>query len=152
MPGDIAVASVHWGANWGYNVSAEAIEFAHALIDLAGVDIVFGHSSHHAKAIEVHKERIILYGCGDFIDDYEGIGGHEAYRDDLVLMYFIDVRRHDGRLDRLTMVPRRVHDFRLNRASPREAAWLHDTLDRESQRFGTRILRERDNVLTLALD
>jgi len=27
-------------------------------------------------------DRLILYGCGDFIDDYEGISGYERHRDD----------------------------------------------------------------------
>jgi len=32
--------------------------------------------------------RLILYGCGDFLNDYEGIRGYEEYRGDLALMYF----------------------------------------------------------------
>jgi hypothetical protein len=27
----------------------------------------------------VYRGKLILYGCGDFIDDYEGIGGYEQY-------------------------------------------------------------------------
>jgi poly-gamma-glutamate capsule biosynthesis protein CapA/YwtB (metallophosphatase superfamily) len=50
---DVAVASIHWGANWGYNISSEQREFAHKLIDLASVDVIHGHSSHHPKGIEV---------------------------------------------------------------------------------------------------
>ena len=38
-----------------------------------GIDVVHGHSSHHPRPIEVYQRRLILYGCGDFIDDYEGI-------------------------------------------------------------------------------
>jgi len=75
------VASIHWGDNWGY-------EIAHNLIDHAGVDIIHGHSSHHAKGIEVWHGKPVIYGCGDFINDYEGIGGNEKYRSDLSLMYF----------------------------------------------------------------
>ena len=48
------------------------IRFAHRLID-AGVDVVHGHSSHHPRPIEVYRGKLILYGCGDTIDDYEGI-------------------------------------------------------------------------------
>jgi poly-gamma-glutamate capsule biosynthesis protein CapA/YwtB (metallophosphatase superfamily) len=50
-----------------------------------------GHSSHHTKAIEIYRSRLILYGCGDFLNDYEGIGGYEEFRDDLALMYFPDM-------------------------------------------------------------
>jgi len=74
-PGDVVVASIHWGGNWGYQVPDRQRDFAHGLIDEAGVDIVHGHSSHHAKGIEVYQHRPILYGCGDFISDYEEISG-----------------------------------------------------------------------------
>jgi poly-gamma-glutamate synthesis protein (capsule biosynthesis protein) len=74
-PGDVVVLSIHWGENWGYTVSPEHHAFAHTLIDEGGADIVHGHSSHHAKAAEVYRTKLILYGCGDFLNDYEGIGG-----------------------------------------------------------------------------
>jgi poly-gamma-glutamate synthesis protein (capsule biosynthesis protein) len=74
--GDIAICSLHWGPNWGYSIPSCERRLAHGLIDRAGVDIVFGHSSHHAKAIEVHLGKPIFYGCGDFLNDYEGIEGY----------------------------------------------------------------------------
>ena len=74
QPGDLLIASIHWGGNWGYEIPREQIVFAHYLIE-QGVAIVHGHSSHHVKAIELFKGRLILYGCGDFITDYEGITG-----------------------------------------------------------------------------
>jgi poly-gamma-glutamate capsule biosynthesis protein CapA/YwtB (metallophosphatase superfamily) len=135
--GDIAVASVHWGGNWGYEVPAGERRFAHGLIDNAGIDIVHGHSSHHVKGIEVYRGRLVLYGCGDFLNDYEGIRGYEQFRDDLVLMYFPRVAVEDGRLVECRMVPLRIRKFRLNRASRSEAEWLCATLNREGKRFGT---------------
>jgi poly-gamma-glutamate capsule biosynthesis protein CapA/YwtB (metallophosphatase superfamily) len=87
-PADIAVLSIHWGENWGYEIPRQHQAFAHKLIDLGGIDIVHGHSSHHSKAIEVYKDKLILYGCGDFLDDYEGIAGYEEFRSHLVLAYF----------------------------------------------------------------
>jgi len=41
-PGDIAVASIHWGPNWGYGIPRSHRRFAHALIDRAGIDVVHG--------------------------------------------------------------------------------------------------------------
>jgi poly-gamma-glutamate capsule biosynthesis protein CapA/YwtB (metallophosphatase superfamily) len=70
QPGDVAVVSVHWGSNWGYSVSPDQIRFAHHLID-GGVDIVHGHSSHHPRPIEAYRDKLILHGCGDLINDYE---------------------------------------------------------------------------------
>jgi len=78
--GDWVVASIHWGGNWGYEILSAQREFAHRLIDQALVDVVHGHSSHHPKGIEVYKGKPILFGCGDFLNDYEGISGYEDFR------------------------------------------------------------------------
>jgi poly-gamma-glutamate synthesis protein (capsule biosynthesis protein) len=138
-PGDIIVVSIHWGPNWGYRVSAEQRRFAHTLLDKAAVSILHGHSSHHPKALEIYRNRLILYGCGDFIDDYEGIEGYEDFRDDLVLMYFADIERASGELVSLDMVPLQIRRFQLVRASPADATWLMQRLDRESRKLGVGI-------------
>ncbi len=143
-PGDVAVASVHWGANWGYEIPAAHRRFAHALIDRAGIDVIQGHSSHHPKAIEVYRERLILYGCGDLLNDYEGIPGEEAFRGDLVLMYFVSFDVPPGRLARLTLTPLRIRHFRLNRPSASERTWLRERLDRECRRFRHRVIAADD--------
>ena len=67
-------------------IKREAREFAHRLIEAGGVDIIHGHSPHHVKAIEVYCGKLILYGCGDFLDDYEGISGQKYFRSDLGLI------------------------------------------------------------------
>lgn len=148
--GDIVVASIHWGDNWGYDIPVEQTDFAHGLVTEAGVDLVHGHSSHHVKAIEVYRDRPILYGCGDFLDDYEGIAGEEAYRDDLVLMYFASIRPSDGTLAELAMAPFQIRNFRLSRASPAEASWLGDVVTREGRKFGTRAAVGPDGTLRLS--
>lgn len=135
--GDIVIVSLHWGPNWGYEIDPRHRRFAHALIDEAGVDVVYGHSSHHPKAIEVHRGRVILYGCGDLLNDYEGIRGYEQYRGELGLMYFPTVNAATGQLLRLDMTPTRMRRLQLTRAAPEEARWLRDTLDREGGRLGT---------------
>ncbi|MGK4008318.1 CapA family protein [Sorangium sp. So ce1036] len=147
--GDIVVASIHWGPNWGYEIPEEQIALAHALVDVAGVDVVHGHSSHHPKAIEVHAGRLILHGCGDFLNDYEGIRGYEAYRDDLTLMYFVTLRAGTGELAGLELVPLQMRRFRLHRAARADALWLRDVLDREGARFGTRVALGDDGGLLL---
>ena len=76
------------GGNWGYDIPEEQVRFAHKLIDSGAVDVVHGHSSHHVRPLEVYRGKLILYGAGDFLNDYEGIEGNEGYRDDLALMYF----------------------------------------------------------------
>jgi poly-gamma-glutamate capsule biosynthesis protein CapA/YwtB (metallophosphatase superfamily) len=140
-PGDIAILSVHWGSNWGYETPPDHRILAHRLIDEAGVDIVHGHSSHHPKPMEVYHGKLILYGCGDFLNDYEGIAGYEEFRDDLVLMYFVSLDPSTGNLQNLAMTPLKIQRFRLNCASHDEAAWLQDTLTREGQQTRTRLER-----------
>lgn len=151
-PGDIFVVSLHWGGNWGYEIPDEQVAFAHMLIDEAGVDVVWGHSSHHPKAIEVHNGKLIIYGCGDFLDDYEGICGYEDFRDDLVLMYFPTIRLTNGALERLAMVPFQIRSLRLNRALRSDTEWLCDVLNREGKRVGTRVRLEADDTLLLECD
>jgi poly-gamma-glutamate capsule biosynthesis protein CapA/YwtB (metallophosphatase superfamily) len=147
-PGDVVVASIHWGGNWGYQVSDEQISFAHRLID-EGVSVVHGHSSHHAKTVEVYRDRLILYGCGDFLSDYEGISGYEQFRGDLALMCFVDVDPREGRLLKARLVPMQVRRFRLNRASAEDSQWLCDLLNRLSAPFDTRAQLNSDHSLTL---
>jgi poly-gamma-glutamate synthesis protein (capsule biosynthesis protein) len=148
-PGDVVVASVHWGGNWGYRIPRAQRDFARGLIDEAGVDIVHGHSSHHPKGIEVYRERPILYGCGDFLDDYEGIGGYEEFRDDLALMYLPVFAPSTGRLEGLRMIPFQIRNFRLNRASDADARWLRDVLSREGAGLGTAVDLAEDGALVL---
>jgi len=148
---DIVVASIHWGTNWGYQVPAPQQRFARQLLD-GGVDIVHGHSSHHARPIELHRGKLILYGCGDFLDDYEGIVGHEAFRDDLALMYFPTVDADSGRLVSLRMTPMQIRKLRLTRARAADAEWLARTLARVSGPFGTRIQLGTDGTLVLRAD
>jgi poly-gamma-glutamate synthesis protein (capsule biosynthesis protein) len=144
---DIVVVSIHWGSNWGYDISNEQIESAHRLVDEAGAHILHGHSSHHVKGFEVYRNRLILYGCGDFFNDYEGISGHERYRPDLSLMYFPRLDARTGNLVALRMVPMRIERFRLNRVSRVDAEWLRDTLNRECERFDVQVHLLDDQTL-----
>lgn len=147
--GDIVVASLHWGGNWGYDIGQAQRNFARRLIDEAGVDIVHGHSSHHLKGIEVHGGKLILYGCGDLITDYEGIGSYEEFRGDLGLLYFPTVDPLTGRLLSLKMIPTQMRRFRLDHASKRDAAWMKDILNREGESLGTEVNMVSDGSLKL---
>lgn len=135
---DLIVVSLHWGPNWGYAVSEAERRFARALIDETGAALVHGHSSHHPKGLECYRGRLILYGCGDFLNDYEGIEGYEDYRPDRVLMYLPTIDTASGELRSLRLVPLRIRRFRLERASAEDAAWLAARLTRESAEHGLR--------------
>ena len=150
-PGDVVVISIHWGGNWGYDIPQEHIDFAHMLIDSAHVDLLHGHSSHHPIGLEIYKGKLILYGCGDFLNDYEGISGYEHYRSDLSLMYFVNIETVSGKLVKLEMVPMQIKQFRLNRAQEDEAEWLRRTLEEHSSKFNSHIELTPNKTLQLVL-
>ncbi|MDI3409463.1 CapA family protein [Streptomyces cavernicola] len=133
-PGDIVVVSVHWGSNWGYEVTRDQVAFAHALID-AGANLVHGHSSHHIRPPEAYGGGLVLYGCGDLINDYEGITGYERYRDDLRLLHLVSLSPDTGRLTGLRLVPLRARRMRLDGAPDADRHWLRALLDRLSEGF-----------------
>lgn len=148
-PNDVIIVSVHWGSNWGYAIPNVQRNFAHTLIDRANVSVIHGHSSHHPKAIEVYRNRLILYGCGDFLNDYEGIKGSEEFRDDLVLMYFADIVPEGG-LATLEIVPLQIRNFRLARPVKDDIRWMQQTLDREYGKYGAGVALRPDGRLKLS--
>lgn len=149
-PGDLVVISLHWGDNWGFHVSRAEQAFAERLIDTGAADVIHGHSSHHVRAIEVYRGKPVFYGCGDFMNDYEGIPGHAQYRPDLTLMYFPVLDAATGVLSGLEAVPMRIRHFRLTHARDEDIAWLHETLAQQGERFGVRVERAGDAQEVLA--
>lgn len=146
---DIVALSIHCGSNWGYEVSDEDRNVAHRLIDAAPISVLHCHSSHHPKGIEVYRNRLIFYGCGDFLNDYEGISGYEEFRGDLSLMYFAEIEAGTGFLLALGMTPLQIRRFRLSRPSMKDVDWLQRKLDRESRKLGARVASAPGGRLTL---
>jgi poly-gamma-glutamate capsule biosynthesis protein CapA/YwtB (metallophosphatase superfamily) len=142
------IASIHWGSNWDYEVPDEQVRFARLLIE-GGIDVVHAHSSHHVKPLEVYQDRLILYGCGDFLNDYEGIGAYERFRSDLALIYLTTLDPADGRLLDLRLVPMQVKRFRLNRSLPSDTHWLCSLLNELGAPFNVRVRLLDDNTMSL---
>jgi poly-gamma-glutamate capsule biosynthesis protein CapA/YwtB (metallophosphatase superfamily) len=149
---DIVIVSLHWGGNWVAEVPAEHRAFARLLIDLHAADLVHGHSSHHPLPIEVYRGKLILYGCGDLINDYEGIGMHDGQRSDVGCLYLPALRGGGGRLQALRIVPMQLRRFRLGPADDDARRWVAGQLDRagrwpgswlEAQGDGSWLLRWR---------
>jgi len=149
--GDLVVVSVHWGSNWGYEVPDAHVRFAHRLVD-GGVDVVHGHSSHHPRPLEIYRGRPVLYGCGDLVNDYEGIRGYEQFRDDLRLLYLLtfDARTHE--LGGLRMVPLQARRMRLQPAADPDAGWLLKVLGEAGAGFGTDLAAGADGSILARLD
>jgi poly-gamma-glutamate capsule biosynthesis protein CapA/YwtB (metallophosphatase superfamily) len=141
-PGDRVVVSLHWGANWVPVVPEQHRWLARQLIELAGVDVVFGHSSHHPLPLEIHQGRLILYGCGDLINDYEGLPPHGPWRSDLVCLYGLELERRSGALTALAIQPYRLRGFQLQEASGADRQLLEQQLGLEASPAGWRCRSE----------
>jgi poly-gamma-glutamate capsule biosynthesis protein CapA/YwtB (metallophosphatase superfamily) len=128
-------------------VAGDQVRFARRLID-SGADLIHGHSSHHPRPVE-YRGRLILYGCGDAINDYEGIGGNQKYRCDLRLLYFASVIADTGTLEALHMVPVQARNMRLRHASTVDSQWMAAVLGQISHRFGSPISHQPDGTLLL---
>ncbi|KAL1967972.1 hypothetical protein VTN77DRAFT_2389 [Rasamsonia byssochlamydoides] len=86
----LKIFSVHWGPNYSWTPLSEIQSLAHFLIDECDVDIVHGHSSHHVQGVERPRPgKLIIYGCGDFVDDY---AVSERFRNDLGAVWRVRVR------------------------------------------------------------
>lgn len=123
-PGDVVVVSLHWGANWVPSVPVDHRAFARRLIDLGAADVVWGHSSHHPLPVEIYRGKLVIYGCGDLINDYEGITHGGPARSDIGCLYAATIERDTGNLRRLEVLPFQIRKFRLGRPDPDAVAWL----------------------------
>ena len=151
---DIIILSIHWGGNWGFDISSYFIKFAHALIDYGvdeddkiGIDLIHGHSSHHIKGFEIYKGKGVFYGCGDFLSDYEGINNqqHDGYNDDLSFMYFVDMDVETGNVDDLILNGSKVKQFKVNYAENKDLLWLQQTIRKECGKFGVKLYDSKDD-------
>jgi len=137
---DMVMMSLHWGSNYCWNPPASFQRFAHSLIDECGVDIIHGHSSHHIQGIEIYKEKPIVYGCGDFIDDY---AVDEEYRNNLGFLYKLTMRvnpsAHACSVSRIELIPTKISQFQATtEMTDEERKWLGKTMGILSERLGTR--------------
>lgn len=98
----LIVFSIHWGSNWLDKLPKQMIKFGRLLID-NGADIVFGHSVHHIPPVpyEIYKDKLIIYGLGDTINDYRV---KKKYNSDKALMALAKVNKKN-KLFNLDIIP-----------------------------------------------
>jgi poly-gamma-glutamate capsule biosynthesis protein CapA/YwtB (metallophosphatase superfamily) len=118
--------------------------FAQRLIELGAADLVHGHSSHHPRPVEVYRGRLILYGCGDLINDYEGIASQERFDSSAVCLYFAQLARETGALKKLEIVPMQLRRLRLKHAQPSARHSLQSLFETGSARFHTSLQAQAD--------
>ena len=120
----LKVVSVHWGPNYRRCPSDEIMSLAHFFVDECGVDLIHGHSSHHIQGVEIYKGKLIIYGCGDFVDDYAVDG---EWRNDLSALWKVAVTEGDKLVSRrLEVFPNRIKAFQagLLRKEDSDHKWL----------------------------
>jgi poly-gamma-glutamate capsule biosynthesis protein CapA/YwtB (metallophosphatase superfamily) len=138
----LKVFSVHWGPNYAWQPADHIREMAHFLIEECDIDIIHGHSSHHVQGVEKYNGKLIMYGCGDFVDDYAVV---PEYRNDLSAIWRIYVRETtDGgslQLETLEMIPTKIHNFAVRLMHPREpdAEWVKEAVEGLSEKLGTKM-------------
>lgn len=122
----LLIVSAHWGGNWGSDAPPEHRALARQLVE-AGADVVFGHSPHVFRGVEVYRGRPIIYSAGDFVDDY-AVDPEE--RNDLSFIFLMET---DGGTPRaLRLFPTIIAGFRV-RLAVRSA---RDTADRMARLCG----------------
>jgi len=143
-PPALKIFSVHWGPNYSWNPAEKIRSLAHFLIDECDVDIVHGHSSHHVQGVEVYRGKLIIYGCGDFVDDYVL---HEEFRNDLGAVWRVIVQEEEveGRKGlrpvRLEICPTRIDKFRAMLLEPgdQDHIWVKRKITALSRDLGTQV-------------
>jgi poly-gamma-glutamate synthesis protein (capsule biosynthesis protein) len=134
---DLLIVSAHWGGNWGVDVPRSHQALARELVD-AGADLVFGHSPHVVRGVEVYRDRPILYSAGDFVDDY---AVDPVERND---RSFVFVLRTEGAVPtELRLHPTEIVRFQA-RLARRHAAEIVDGMARRCATLGTRTVWDDD--------
>jgi poly-gamma-glutamate capsule biosynthesis protein CapA/YwtB (metallophosphatase superfamily) len=150
----LKVFSVHWGPNYAWQPSSQTRNLAHYLVDECGVDVIHGHSSHHVQGVEVYKGKPIIYGCGDFVDDY---AIDATFRNDISALWRLIARpkgdaeglsvegSRDLVMEKLEIYPTRCNRFVTDRLKREEEdyEWSADKLRQLSGEFGTKIREEK---------
>ena len=127
---EFLVVSAHWGPNWGSGAPPEHRELARELVE-AGADVVYGHSPHIFRGIEVFRNRPIIYSAGDFVDDY-AVDPQE--RNDQSFIFLLDTDR--GTPLGLRLYPTLITDFQA-RLAGRSSRQIAERMQRLSRHLGT---------------
>jgi poly-gamma-glutamate synthesis protein (capsule biosynthesis protein) len=142
---DLVVVTPHWGPNWGYLPAEGHIEFGRALID-AGADIVFGHSPHVFRGIEIYRQKPIIYAAGNFIDDYAVDPGE---RNDESFIFIIE--ENGGRIDKIELHPTVIHRFQAKLARGERGHRIAGKMEGLCRALGTPA-RWRSEITALAIE
>lgn len=126
---DLLIVSLHWGPNWGSIPPPAHVRLAKHLVDV-GADVVFGHSGHVVRAVEVYQGKPIIYCAGNFVDDY---AVDEIERNDRSFVFMLETENR--RIARLRLHPTVISGLRASLARGQDA---DEILERMRQLCGLR--------------
>jgi poly-gamma-glutamate capsule biosynthesis protein CapA/YwtB (metallophosphatase superfamily) len=141
---DLTCVSLHWGSNWGRTPEPGHRELACALVD-AGADVVFGHSCHVFRGVEVRKGSLIVYSAGNFIDDY-AIDPYE--RNDESFLFSVEA--NPRALVRLELVPTLISECSAMLAQDLESTRILRQMRRQCAGLGTQMtISDSKGIITV---
>jgi poly-gamma-glutamate capsule biosynthesis protein CapA/YwtB (metallophosphatase superfamily) len=145
----LKVVSMHWGPNYRWHPTQEIIDLAHFMIDECGVDLIHGHSSHHIQGLEIYKGKLIVYGCGDFVDDY---AVNITFRNDLSALWRVTATEQS--ITKLELFPNRIQKFAAHLLDKDDVdhAWVDSKFRELCARFGTKVEKELGSHGQLIVD
>lgn len=138
---DILIISYHWGPNWDLNPSAELQARAHAIIN-AGADLIHGHSAHIVQGIEQYNDAFIIYGAGDFVDDY---AVDPVLRNDYGALYELAIR--DKKIESITVVPTQIANMQVNKADATASTTILKKIAAKSAQLNTPATVHTDRLI-----
>jgi poly-gamma-glutamate capsule biosynthesis protein CapA/YwtB (metallophosphatase superfamily) len=141
---DLVIASAHWGPNWGEEPLPSHVDAARRLVQ-AGTDVVFGHSAHVFRGVEIYGTKPVLYSCGNFVDDY---AVDDVERNDHSFVFALDFE--PTRLERLLLVPTVIRNMQARLAKGVERLEIIDKMRALSIGLGTTGLREVEEGLEIS--
>lgn len=183
---DLVIVSSHVGPHFRETPSEKYVNFAHKIIEF-GADIYWGHSNHMPQGIEIYKcnndkddyninrngnnnKKIIMYDCGDFIDDY---AIDPYYRNDLSFIFLLHMnidknykfkKRNNKNANNnkenillqnsiVELIPVKINNFRVNTISfdDSDADLIIERMYKRCSNLGTKCLidktKKRINIL-----
>jgi poly-gamma-glutamate synthesis protein (capsule biosynthesis protein) len=139
---DLLVASLHWGPNMVEEPFEDHERWGRWLLS-EGVDVIHDHSAHVFNAVEAREDGLILYDCGDFVDDYRV---DRELRNDRSFLFELTVD-DGGSATELRLVPVEIGDWQVRLATGDAARWCRETMVERSRGYGTEFRREGETLV-----
>jgi poly-gamma-glutamate synthesis protein (capsule biosynthesis protein) len=136
----LVVLSVHWGTDITLVPAAHFRSFARAAVE-SGVDLVYGHGDHVFQGVEVHGNGLILYGTGDFLDDY-AVDPLLRYDWTFVFQVRIDARG----IHSLDLVPVRIDFAQIRLATGADFEAIRARMCRQCADLGTAVTKTAEGL------